>query len=59
MTAFITNYQVGVNSRGALIYDKRTPSGAKCGEYKEITGGTVLNNTDLSIEITDLEPMVK
>ena len=57
--AYITNYQVGVNSKGALVYDKRTPTGAKCGEYKEETGGTVLSDTDINIEVTEMDPMVK
>lgn len=55
--AYITNYQVGVSSKGALVYEKRSPTEALCGEYREIVGGTVLSLTDTNLEITATEPM--
>lgn len=54
--AYITNYQVGVNASGAIVYDKRTPEGQVCGIRRETAGGTVISKSDINIEVTSKTP---
>ncbi|WP_419871428.1 hypothetical protein [Candidatus Pristimantibacillus sp. PTI5] len=58
-TAYLTNYQVGVNSNGILYYKKYAPGGtSQVGVYQETAGGTVISKNDVSIVITATEPAI-
>ncbi|TCT17558.1 hypothetical protein EDD68_1286 [Melghiribacillus thermohalophilus] len=56
--AYITNYAVGANTDGAIVYRKYSPSGTSwLGMYKDYQGGTAVIETDAHVEITDSEPI--
>ena len=56
--AYITNYQVGADTNGRLVYRKYSPSGTSwIGNYYESAGGTVINKDDINIELTETEPL--
>ncbi|MEN1987697.1 hypothetical protein [Paenibacillus hubeiensis] len=51
-TMYLTNYAVGVNTAGKLIYKKYAPGGtSQVGVYTEQVGGTVVSVPDVNIEI--------
>lgn len=54
---YLTNYQVGLNSNGTLLYNKYHPSGGSAGVYTESAGGTAVSKSDVSIEVTDTQPI--
>lgn len=54
---YLTNYQVGLNSNGKLLYNKYHPSGGSAGVYTESAGGTAVSKSDISIEVTASEPI--
>ncbi|EJW15163.1 hypothetical protein M5X00_10515 [Paenibacillus alvei] len=56
-TAYLTNYAVGVNSNGKLIYKKYASSGSQIGIYEEAIGGTVVSLDDANVELTSTSPM--
>lgn len=56
-TYYLTNYQVGLNSNGYLVYDKWHPEGYIVGTYTESCGGTAVSTSDVHIELTDQEPI--
>ncbi|MGP3788441.1 hypothetical protein [Paenibacillus sp. 1A_MP2] len=51
-TIYMTNYAVGVNTAGNLVYKKYAPGGtSQVGIYTEQVGGTVVSIPDVNIEI--------
>ena len=54
---YLTNYQVGYNGGGYLLYNKYHPSGASAGVYTESAGGTAVSKNDVNIELTASEPI--
>lgn len=55
---YITNYQVGVDTYGTLYWKRYTPSGmTMIGYYTESAGGTVIDEQDLNIEISNTQPI--
>ena len=54
---YLTNYQVGVNAGGQLLYNKYYPNGSSAGVYTESAGGTAISSNDVNIELTASEPI--
>ncbi|MCP3772017.1 hypothetical protein NLX71_01610 [Paenibacillus sp. MZ04-78.2] len=56
-TIYLTNYQVGANTSGLLVWKKYSPSGTSLlGTYTETAGGYAVSMSDLNIEVTGTQP---
>lgn len=56
-TVFLTNYQVGIDANGEIVYKKISNQSGLVGYYYETAGGTVLDKDDINIEISDTQPI--
>lgn len=55
---YLTNYQVGVDANGEIVYKKISKQSGLVGYYYESAGGTVLDPNDINIELSDTEPIL-